>query len=188
MVRTMTILGAGLIGLMHPTASHAGPLDFMFSFSNTVGNVNGTVTGEIFGLTNNTANQAASNVVVDSAPALLGLPAFPSPLPIFTDVTANSFTVLNGAITDASFASGDPLHNQFSITLNFNLINFFGNNDSHAEIQNDDGFAGATYTPVTVPAPLLATGPVAASVTLLATGLATLWPFRRRLRRRATSA
>ncbi len=49
MLRTMTILGAGLIGLMHPTASHAGPLDFMFSFTGTVppGSVAGTVTGEI---------------------------------------------------------------------------------------------------------------------------------------------
>jgi hypothetical protein len=74
MMRTMTILGAGLIGLMHPTASHAGPLDFMFSFSNTVGNVNGTVTGEIFGLSDNASNQAASNVILDSYPAGLLLP------------------------------------------------------------------------------------------------------------------
>jgi hypothetical protein len=35
-MRIMTILGAGLIGLIHPTASHAGPFDFMFSFTGTI--------------------------------------------------------------------------------------------------------------------------------------------------------
>jgi hypothetical protein len=185
----MTILGAGLIGLMHPTASHAGPLDFTFSFTGTAppGNVLGTVTGEIFGLTDNTANQAATNVVVDSAPTALGLPASPLPLTIFTDDNPNSFTVMNGEITDAAFQAIDS---SFTFILEINARGVGENaltNDGQL-LLNEAGFPGVTFTPVTVPAPLLATGPVAAGVTLLATGLATLWPLRRRLRRRAASA
>src|SRR5271170_3031461 len=87
MMRIMTVLGAGLVGLMHPTAAHAVPLDFMFSFSNTVGAVNGTVTGEIFGLTDN-ATGPASNVILDSYPTGLDLPA--PPLTVFSDQADNS--------------------------------------------------------------------------------------------------
>jgi hypothetical protein len=36
MMRIMTVLGAGLIGLMHPAASQATLLDFTFSFTDTV--------------------------------------------------------------------------------------------------------------------------------------------------------
>jgi hypothetical protein len=187
MMRTMTILGVGLIGLMHPTASHAGPLDFMFSFSNTVGNVNGTVTGEIFGLTDN-ATGPASNVVVDGYPAGLGLPT--PPITVFMMQNPNIFTVSNATVTAADFlAVAVP-----SVLLRLNWSALGINELSHQTTTgdqatfNEEGFAGVTYTPVSVPAPLLATGRVAASVTLLATGLATLWPLRRRLRRRAASA
>ena len=73
MMRIIIILGAGLIGLMHPTASHAA-LDFTFSFTNTFGSVNGTVTGEIDGLVYGTA-VAATNVILTSYPAGLLLPS-----------------------------------------------------------------------------------------------------------------
>ena len=93
MMRIMTMLGAGLIGLIHPTASHAGPFDFMFSFTGTIppSSVAGTVSGEIFGLTDN-ATGPASNVVVDGYPAELGLPS--PPLTIFSFISENSFTVI----------------------------------------------------------------------------------------------
>ena len=96
----LSILGASLIVLMHPTASHATLLDFKFSFSNVSGNVSGTVTGEIFGPTDD-ATGPASNVIVDSYPAGLGLPALP--LTIFSDIGPNSFTVSSGVVTDAAF-------------------------------------------------------------------------------------
>jgi hypothetical protein len=189
MIRIMAILGAGLIGLMHPMAAHAGPLDFTFTFTGTVppGTVAGTVTGEIFGLTDNTTGQAAMNVVVDSAPA--GLGSIPMPFTIFTDPSPNSFTVSNDAITSASFSAiGSASTGTFELDINSGIFNAFGNDQHDLFVRNTSGLAGVTFTPVAVPAPLLATGPVAASVTLLATGLATLWPLRRRLRRRAASA
>ena len=110
-------------GLILGQAIPAQALNFGFEFSNFYGNTNGTVTGRILGLQDNTANQAASHVIIDSIPD-----AF-SPLPsvegiggvggaggvgIHLDVLAwpefwvNDFTVLNGAITsyDVRTASG----------------------------------------------------------------------------------
>ena len=75
MNRMILILGAGLIGLMHPAAAHATLLDFTFSFTGTVppGSVAGTVTGEIFGLTEG-ASSSATNVIVVSYPVGLEPP------------------------------------------------------------------------------------------------------------------
>jgi hypothetical protein len=103
MMRIMTVLGAGLIGLMHPAASQATLLDFTFSFTGTVppGTVAGTVTGEIFGLTEG-ATSSATNLIVDSYPAGLEPPA--PPQTVFTDVIINSFTVdATGDITAATY-------------------------------------------------------------------------------------
>jgi hypothetical protein len=180
MMRIMTILGAVLIGLMHPTASHAGPLDFMFSFTGTVppGNVAGTVTGEIFGLTNN-ATGPASNVIVDSDPGL-DIPA-PRPL-IFSDQAFNSFTVVNGAITLADYTA-NASNALAALALDNGSLNLLINTELVLFVENVDGFAGATYT-------LIQSTPEPSSVTLLGTGLgfAALWLLRRRLWRRAASA
>ena len=184
MKQMLTILGAGFICLMSPTTSHATLLDFTFAFSNTVGSVAGTVTGEIFGLTDNATGPAA-NVILDSYPAGLGL-SMP-PLTVFTiNAGTNSFTVLAGEITAANYDAFDAM---FKASLRLDVLlgdnNVLASTQGSGFVANNDGFAGVTYTPVTVPAPPLATGPVAASVTLLATGLAALWPWCRRGRRTA---
>src|SRR5271163_14822 len=95
MMRIMTILGAGLMGLMPPTAAHAGPLDFLFSFTGTVppGTVAGLVTGEIFGLTDN-ATGPATDVIVYNYPYELGPPTTQT---IFSAIVSNSFTVTDTA-------------------------------------------------------------------------------------------
>jgi hypothetical protein len=103
----LTLLGAGLIGLMHPAASQAGPVDFTFSYTGAVniGSVAGTVTGEIFGLTEG-ATSSATNVILDGYPASLGAPSPPDA--VFSDVSANSFTVSNsGQLTAADFNAQD---------------------------------------------------------------------------------
>jgi hypothetical protein len=88
----LTLLGAGLIGLMHPAVAHATLLDFRFSFTGTAppGSVAGTVTGEIFGLTEG-ATSPASNVIVDSYPVGLEPPAPPVTLDLIGAI--NTFTV-----------------------------------------------------------------------------------------------
>ena len=62
----LAILGAGLLGLMVPTASEA--LVFTFSFTNATGTVDGTVTGQIFGLVNG-INVAATDVILYGYPS-----------------------------------------------------------------------------------------------------------------------
>jgi len=178
----LTLLSVGLIGLLHPSTTHAGPLDFMFSFTGTVppGSVAGTVTGEIFGLTNN-ASGSASNVVVDSYPAGLGLPT--PPLTIFSHITSNSFTVMNNAITDADYFAFDAA-DLIGLLINFptakgqniNELETPGNNTV-----NVDGLAGITFT-------LVQPTPEPSSVTLLGIGLGAAALLRRRLWRRAASA
>jgi hypothetical protein len=77
--------------------------DFSFSFTNTVGNVAGTVTGEILGLTDNSTGPAAK-VIVESFPA--GLNSVLGSAPI--DATSwtifnNSFTETGGQVVAADF-------------------------------------------------------------------------------------
>jgi hypothetical protein len=181
MKRILLILGAGLIGLMHPAAAHATLLDFTFSFTGTVppGTVAGTVTGEIFGLTEGITS-SATNVMVDSYPVGLEPPS--PPQSVFTDVFDNSFTVSSmGAITAADFFATTGGSQFLDLLLNppqgLNEIATEG-----GAAGNVLGFAGVTYTLVTaVPEP--------SSVTLLGIGLgaAALWQLRRRRQRGAAA-
>jgi hypothetical protein len=98
----LTILGAGLIGLMVPTASDA--LVFTFSFTNATGSVNGTVTGQIFGLVNGPA-VAATDVILTTYPSGLGLPSPPIDAFIGADVMDNSFDVVGNVIVSGLFQS-----------------------------------------------------------------------------------
>ncbi len=74
----LALLGAGLIGLMHPGAAQATLLDFTFSFDE--------VTGEIFDLKEG-ATSAARNVIVDH------IPGPGAPQAVFTNITSNTFIV-----------------------------------------------------------------------------------------------
>jgi len=110
----MVLAGA----LVAPLSAHAA-LNFDFSFTGPLdqGGGTGTVTGEIFGLTDN-ATSAPTDVVIDSYPAAIGgLPPAPWDLyaiPGFifgengTPLLANHFTVTNGVITDALFGLFAP--------------------------------------------------------------------------------
>jgi hypothetical protein len=80
---------------------------FNFSFDNTNGPVNGTVSGTL-DLPNGDGTFAATSMKINSAPAALGYTQPVDVLSYFPDVLSNSFTVSNGTITASSFAAQNP--------------------------------------------------------------------------------
>jgi hypothetical protein len=114
-----TLLGISAMSLCATVLSGANACadDFTFSFTNNYfSGVAGTVTGEIFGLTNNSTS-AASEVIVYSYPTFASNPGNLGPAPI--NVTAwtyqmyNQFTESDGAITYDNFAALDSSNNGF---------------------------------------------------------------------------
>jgi len=129
-------------GLTLGQAIPAQALNFGFEFSNFFGNTNGTVTGRILGLQDNTSNQAASNVIIDSIPGVFApIGSIPSPGGFGNDVLGwagapiNTFSVINGAITSFEVFNATGIGGQlflFSNTLLGGIALF-------AEDQNLDG-------------------------------------------------
>ena len=133
-------------------APHAKAFNFTFSFDNVTGNVTGTVSGTITGLEDNTSNQAADSVIIESFPVGLegsfdeGNDAVAWSIPF-----ANSFTVTSGSITDANFSifsvgGNDRLLINFSGTGGTNL---FSKDNLATNVANQDGFGGVTFAPAT---------------------------------------
>ena len=121
----MKTVGLGVvcaIALVAAQAAHASPLlNFTFSFTDTTdapGNGGGTVTGEVFGLTNN-ATGAASDVVITSYPALYNglIPSAPFDIGAAGSYGSNTFTVANGVITSSVLTVFDPLAGGTDVSL-----------------------------------------------------------------------
>jgi hypothetical protein len=136
-------------------AGLAHAVDVSFSFYNGYDyTVPGTVSGEIFGLVDNSTSAATSVEVLSYPDGIADL----DPAPFFGDpsgVTANSFTLVDGVVTAAEYQSITDLY-YFDINVGGG-VNELYSNISGDSVVNSNGFAGlsfngAPYGPVPEPA------------------------------------
>jgi hypothetical protein len=104
--------------------------NFLFSITNNAGNTTGTVTGEIFGLVNNSTGPATEVQILTIPPTQGGIPFDPNTIPTtWQSVSANSFTETDGIVTSAEFLAYDaspPNPAQQNIPYRFVLDSFGG--------------------------------------------------------------
>jgi hypothetical protein len=152
MIRTLTLAVALVLGTAGAQA--ATLLDFSFSFKNNNGNVNGTVTGIIYGLQDNTNGQAAVDVVITSAPVELGNVTYP--FSAMVAVVANTFDVSNGQITGSYFFSAPSPFPYFALNRDYGSGNrgstLFSADYSNSVDQLSVGSA-VTYALISNPVP-----------------------------------
>ena len=154
---------AAMLAFATSVATPASALDFLFSFTNDVGNVSGTVTGEVFGLVDNSTS-AATSVQIFTWPAGL-IPAgsqasYSAPLDATTWSVqgGNSFTVVNGLVTSGAFHADNSTAVSFldRLWLNFGPCSS-GPTCSFLSLGSDDaqyvwtGVGGTTFCSPTGP-------------------------------------
>ena len=152
------VIAASLLFVASATPARATLLNFDFTLTNDVGyGVPGTVTGVVEGLSDNSTS-AASDVIITSAPSALGnLLGATFPLDVSTAWSyngSNSFTVVNGQVTNADFDQTTlPVNNPDGILqLNFYTFSELSLDGNATRVANDGGFAGLSFTPVAAPA------------------------------------
>jgi hypothetical protein len=144
---------------------------FNFSFDNTNGAVNGTVSGTL-DLPNGNGTFAATSVKINSAPAALGYTQPVDVLSYFPFLYANSFTVFNGTITSSTFLALNGDEAIFGLIKNnsgsyYSALNTFNKSGVFSGV-GDMFSTTLTYTPATpvpfdtTPGAMLLTIPVLA--------------------------
>jgi hypothetical protein len=152
---------AAFIALIAVSAPLHASLTFQYSITNTVGNVAGTVTGRILGLSDNSTGPA-SQVLIDIFPAGLDSIAGPTPIDatLWDQQFENLFTTVAGEVVSGGFWAQQTIagYSQgFQLYINgdggpFNFVNLDG--DDTRYVWGDDGFAPANIAAVPEPATL----------------------------------
>jgi len=131
------LFGLALLAMATPALA----VDIQFSFTNTIGDVPGTVTGEIDGLVDNSTS-AATAIWVNSYPAGLNsvFPAGPINVLLWTGgvLNNNAFTLTNGALTGVDFfITSNDAHGFNQLYLNSSCCGGSGTN--FLNIDGQDG-------------------------------------------------
>ena len=139
-LRRIVVTAVGI--LLSCAASRADTFTFTFSEDPLYGNVGGTVSGEIFGLVNNSTT-AATEVLIQDYPSAFDFTGMP---PInATDLEnqiENSFTVVDDQIVAGSFyAYNQPNPSQFGISLSLNYPGTNTNNLTAIDFSGVNGSA-----------------------------------------------
>ena len=107
---------AGSVLLLAASFGPATADNFLFSFTNETGNTPGTVTGEIFGLVNNSISPA-TDVTITSAPPAIELPSVPFDMFPPSSTINNLFNEHDGMIIAADlFIIQGPFTLEFGTT------------------------------------------------------------------------
>lgn len=140
------------------TSGMARAASFNFAFSNdpSLGNVAGTVTGELIGLPFN-GTGAATSVLIDSYPAgLVQFGSYPTPFDVLAwsggFFNENSFTVANGVIVSGAFSLSNANADQLFINsaccggAGTNFLDIGSGDDLYVWNDNGMGREGVTFT------------------------------------------
>ena len=160
----------------------ASALTFDFSFVNTEGNVTGTVTGEIDGLSNNASGQHATAVSIDLYPAglgALGTVPISVPLPVSAE---NQFTVdSSGLLRSEFFLDVTPTYTLVLNSLAESQVFELTNSLFSAALRSVED------PTLTITTPSTSATPLPAALPLFATGLGALGLLGWRRKRKAAA-
>ena len=143
--------------LIAPLSAQAA-LNFDFSFTGTDGTVPGTVTGEVFGLTDNATSSPTDVVITGYPAAITGL--LPAPWDLFTvpgyefgeNGLEDHFTVSGGAVTNAAFGEFTAA-DQTILDLGYGGLDVFANGPDVVADRPDAVFTPAPSMSGGVPEP-----------------------------------
>mgnify|MGYP000538264809 CR=1 FL=1 len=149
---------AAAAALFVASTSQAAIVSFSFSSDPTSGfDVQGTVSGKLYGLAESGAS-AATRVIVETLPSGLGVAAGADLLTLFALDLRNSITITGGVVTAAEILlATSPGTTGRAFLLNYGNINSLNNIEGQRGTSNQGGFSAISFSvqpeAATVPEP-----------------------------------